>query len=74
MRQPASFIGWDFENTWTACEGKDYPRLQWEGVACEPQPARALRRTHYAAACLPGNQRVDFVGQAGDESRDLEDE
>ncbi len=25
---------WDFENTWTICEGKDYPRLRWEQVAC----------------------------------------
>ncbi|MBP7052017.1 MAG: hypothetical protein KBE65_13465 [Phycisphaerae bacterium] len=26
--------GWDFESTWTICEGKDYPRLQWENVDC----------------------------------------
>jgi hypothetical protein len=35
MRQQATFSGWDFENTWTICEGQDYPRLQWEGVECE---------------------------------------
>jgi hypothetical protein len=35
MKQQASFTGWDFENTWTICEGVDYPRLQWEGVECE---------------------------------------
>ncbi len=26
--------GWDFENVWTICEGKDYPRLKWEGIQC----------------------------------------
>lgn len=25
---------WDFESAWTICEGKDYPRLQWESVDC----------------------------------------
>ncbi|MEN6425184.1 MAG: GLUG motif-containing protein [Phycisphaerales bacterium] len=25
---------WDFENTWTICEGVDYPRLQWGNVDC----------------------------------------
>jgi hypothetical protein len=35
MRQKASFPGWDFETVWTICEGKDYPRLQWEQVECE---------------------------------------
>jgi len=25
---------WDFVNTWTICEGKDYPRLKWEEVKC----------------------------------------
>jgi hypothetical protein len=36
MRQEASFVDWDFENTWTICEGYDYPRLWWEQIACEP--------------------------------------
>lgn len=26
--------GWDFARTWTICEGKDYPRFQWEAVEC----------------------------------------
>jgi hypothetical protein len=26
--------GWDFENVWTICEGKDYPRLKWENIDC----------------------------------------
>ena len=26
--------GWDFESVWMICEGKDYPRLQWEQVSC----------------------------------------
>lgn len=34
MRQQASFAAWDFIDTWTICEGKDYPRLRWEGVKC----------------------------------------
>ncbi len=25
---------WDFENVWMICEGRDYPRLRWEGVEC----------------------------------------
>jgi hypothetical protein len=36
MRQQTSFPGFDFESVWTICEGRDYPRLRWEGVACEP--------------------------------------
>ena len=36
MKQQANFPGWGFEDTWTICEGRDYPRLRWEGVACEP--------------------------------------
>lgn len=35
MRQAATFAGWDFENVWTICEGRGYPRLRWEGVACD---------------------------------------
>ncbi len=34
MRQQASFVGWDFDDVWMICEGVDYPRLRWEGVAC----------------------------------------
>ncbi|MBP7051730.1 MAG: hypothetical protein KBE65_12000 [Phycisphaerae bacterium] len=34
MKKQASFAGWDFENIWTICEGKDYPRLWWEPVPC----------------------------------------
>ena len=34
MQQQASFGGWDFENLWMICEGRDYPRLRWEGVEC----------------------------------------
>jgi hypothetical protein len=26
--------GWDLQNVWTICEGKDYPRLRWEGTTC----------------------------------------
>jgi len=26
--------GWDFENVWMICEGRDYPRLRWEAVRC----------------------------------------
>lgn len=36
MKQQTSFIGWDFENVWTICQGKDYPRLRWEQVQCGP--------------------------------------
>jgi hypothetical protein len=35
MKQQVSFDGWGFGKTWTACEGRDYPRLRWEGIACE---------------------------------------
>jgi hypothetical protein len=34
MKQQASFANWDFKNTWSICEGKDYPRLRWEKIAC----------------------------------------
>jgi hypothetical protein len=35
MKQQASFAGWDFENVWMVCEGRGYPRLKWEGIACD---------------------------------------
>jgi len=37
MQTAATFLdaGWDFNDVWTICEGKDYPRLQWESVKCE---------------------------------------
>ncbi len=34
MKQQTSFAFWDFKNTWTICEGKDYPRLRWEKIDC----------------------------------------
>ncbi|MBP7052226.1 MAG: hypothetical protein KBE65_14535 [Phycisphaerae bacterium] len=36
MQTAATFLdaGWDFASTWFICEGKDYPRLQWEAVDC----------------------------------------
>ena len=34
MQQQASFTGWDFENVWTICEDRDYPRLRWEEIEC----------------------------------------
>ncbi len=36
METAATFLdaGWDFTDTWTICEGEDYPRLQWEGIDC----------------------------------------
>jgi hypothetical protein len=38
MQTAATFLnsGWDFDKTWMICEGKDYPRLRWEGVQCQP--------------------------------------
>jgi len=46
MQTAATFIGagWDFidetengtEDIWMICEGRDYPRLWWEEVECEP--------------------------------------
>jgi hypothetical protein len=35
MSRQASFVGWDFMGVWMICEGRDYPRLRWEGVECE---------------------------------------
>ncbi len=34
MKQQASFPNWDFTDTWTICEARDYPHLKWEQVAC----------------------------------------
>jgi hypothetical protein len=34
MKHAASFVDWDFVDTWTICERKDYPRLRWESVQC----------------------------------------
>jgi hypothetical protein len=37
LRSASTFVdaGWDFENVWMICEGRDYPRLRWEGVECD---------------------------------------
>jgi hypothetical protein len=39
MKAASTFFdaGWDFDNIWMICEGKDYPRLQWENVQCESE-------------------------------------
>jgi hypothetical protein len=34
LKQPGSFLYWDFKNTWTICAGVDYPRLRWEKIDC----------------------------------------
>jgi hypothetical protein len=36
MERQASFLSWDFDKVWMICEGKDYPRLQWERVQSQP--------------------------------------
>ena len=40
MQTATTFIdaGWDFESVWMICEGRDYPRLQWENVDCSAEP------------------------------------
>jgi hypothetical protein len=37
LQKASTFLdaGWDLITVWTVCEGKDYPRLRWEGVQCE---------------------------------------
>jgi len=37
MQTSATFaaVGWDIENTWMICDGKDYPRLRWENTECD---------------------------------------
>ncbi len=35
MMQRATFVDWDFTDTWTLCEGRGYPRLRWEGIKCD---------------------------------------
>jgi hypothetical protein len=33
MKQQASFVGWDFTNTWRMrCEGINYPKLNWQAI------------------------------------------
>ena len=36
MQTAGTFLdeGWDFNDVWTICEGKDYPRLMWEQRNC----------------------------------------
>ncbi|MBP7052227.1 MAG: hypothetical protein KBE65_14540 [Phycisphaerae bacterium] len=36
MQTAATFLdaGWDLMDTWSICEGRDYPRLQWEAIDC----------------------------------------
>ncbi len=30
MMQEATFIGWDFSDTWVIYEGQTYPYFQWQ--------------------------------------------
>jgi len=34
MSQQATFVDWDFRETWTLCEGRGRPHLRWEGITC----------------------------------------
>jgi len=34
MNQQSTFIGWDFTNIWSICEGSSYPWLKWENRTC----------------------------------------
>ncbi|MGE5297179.1 MAG: GLUG motif-containing protein, partial [Solirubrobacterales bacterium] len=34
MMQRATFVDWDFINTWRLCDGKAYPHLDWELFKC----------------------------------------
>lgn len=36
MKQRASFVGWNFADSWGICEGQGYPFLRWQNVRCEP--------------------------------------
>jgi len=36
MKKQSRFVGWDFGAVWMICEGRDYPRLRWEQVQCQP--------------------------------------
>ncbi|MCL5280042.1 MAG: hypothetical protein M1376_09065 [Planctomycetes bacterium] len=35
MMQQATFVDWDFRETWILCEGRGYPHLPWEGTVCD---------------------------------------
>ena len=34
MTTEATFVDWDFTDTWTIDEGTSYPCLQWQGEDC----------------------------------------
>ena len=34
MTTEATFVDWDFADTWTIDEGTSYPCLQWQGEDC----------------------------------------
>jgi hypothetical protein len=34
MTTEATFVDWDFTDTWTIAEGSSYPCLQWQGEDC----------------------------------------
>ncbi len=42
MAQQASFVGWDFADTWAIQEGKSYPYLQWSSSLGGPQPLGSI--------------------------------
>jgi hypothetical protein len=49
MQMQSTFTNWDFDNVWTICEGRDYPRLRWQnygggcGKAHDPYLIRTSR-------------------------------
>ena len=67
MQSISTFLeaGWDFNAVWEICDGKDYPRLQWEGSHCPYSGGSGTEADPYKIATLAdlitlGNTTADY--------------
>jgi hypothetical protein len=61
MKQQLSFVDWDFNEVWTICEGKDYPRLRLESPEPpKPSPPDLSHCTRLKIKLLPSTLKFLF--------------
>ena len=62
MKRQANFVDWDFEEVWTICQGKDYPRLRPEAQKPpKPSPPDLSRCTRLKINLFPSTIEYIFL-------------
>jgi hypothetical protein len=66
MKQPGSFVGWDFTTIWEICEGTNYPRLRWQFNTADftcPDGVNFIDFAIFANAWLSDPTQVNWNGR-----------